>query len=75
MTVTQIDLDDEALRQTMVLSGVRTKKDAVNLALRYYADQQERAAQVARHFDRAQKWGAVDHADKLHRAEKAARER
>ncbi|KZM76002.1 type II toxin-antitoxin system VapB family antitoxin [Nocardia terpenica] len=75
MTVTQIDLDDEALRQTMALSGVRTKKDAVNLALRYYADQQERAARVARHFDRAQKWGAVDDADKLHRVEKAARER
>ena len=31
----------------MALSKARTKKEAVNLALRYYADQQDRAARIA----------------------------
>lgn len=75
MTVTQIDLDDDALQQTMTLSGTRTKKEAVNLALRYYAEQQQRAAQLARHLERARSWDAVRHADELHRAEKTARDR
>src|SRR5262249_3401292 len=73
MTVTQIDLDDDALQQTMALSGVRTKKEAVNLALRYYVEQQKRAAKAAYHFEKARHWGAVEDAEKLHRAEKAAR--
>lgn len=75
MTVTQIDLDDDALERTMTLSGTRTKKEAVNLALRYYAEQQQRAAQLARHLERARNWDAVRHADELHRAEKADRSR
>lgn len=75
MTVTQIDLDDDALQRTMALSGARTKKEAVNLALRYYAEQQQRAAQLARHLERARDWDGVRHADELHRAEKAARGR
>lgn len=37
MSVTQIDLDDGALAEAMRLSGVKTKKDLVNLALREYA--------------------------------------
>ena len=32
----------------MALSKARTKKEAVNLALRYYADQQDRAARISR---------------------------
>lgn len=32
-----IDLDEEALAEVMRLSGARTKKDTVNLALREYA--------------------------------------
>ncbi|WP_432102466.1 type II toxin-antitoxin system VapB family antitoxin [Streptomyces sp. bgisy091] len=73
MTVTQIDIDDEALERTMTLSKARTKKEAVNLALRYYADQQDRAARIARHFERAERWGAVEDAERLHRAEKGDR--
>jgi Arc/MetJ family transcription regulator len=42
MAVTQIDIDDDALDRAMALSKTRTKKDAVNLALRYYAERQER---------------------------------
>ena len=73
MAVTQIDIDDDALDRAMALSGARTKKDAVNLALRYYAERQERAARTGRHFDRARHWRAVEDAERLHQAEKDAR--
>ena len=52
------------------VNGTRTKKETVNLALRFYAEQQERAARVGRHFDRARTWGAVEDAERRHRAEK-----
>ncbi|MFD9503214.1 type II toxin-antitoxin system VapB family antitoxin [Streptomyces sp. NPDC060035] len=70
MSVTQIDIDDDALERTMALSKARTKKEAVNLALRYYADQQDRAVRISRHFERARQWGAVEDAERRHRAEK-----
>ena len=70
MAVTQIDIDEDALDRVMALSNVKTKKEAVNLALRYYAEKQERAARIGRHFERARHWGAVEDAERLHRAEK-----
>ncbi len=73
MGVTQIDIDDDALERAMSLSGAKTKKEAVNLALQFYADKQERAARIARHFDRAQHWQALDDAERLHQAEKEIR--
>jgi Arc/MetJ family transcription regulator len=73
MAVTQIDIDEDALDRAMALSNARTKKEAVNLALRYYAERQERAARIGRHFERARHWGAVEDAERLHRAEKDAR--
>ncbi|MEU0845460.1 type II toxin-antitoxin system VapB family antitoxin [Streptomyces sp. NPDC005962] len=72
MSVTQIDIDDDALERAMALSKVRTKKEAVNIALHFYAEQQERAARISRHFERAQGWGAVEDAEHLHQAEKRA---
>ncbi|MBF6238488.1 Uncharacterized protein conserved in bacteria (DUF2191) [Nocardia otitidiscaviarum] len=69
MTVTQIDLDDDALQRAMTLSKARTKKEAVNLALRFYAERQERAARIAQHFDRAQHWDVVADAARRHAAE------
>ncbi|MFB7457803.1 MULTISPECIES: hypothetical protein [unclassified Streptomyces] len=33
-------------------------------------EQQERAARISRHFERAREWGAVEDAECLHRAEK-----
>lgn len=51
----------------------KTKKEVVNLALQYYADKQERAARIVRHFERARHWGAVADAESRHRAEKEAR--
>ncbi|MGV9311801.1 type II toxin-antitoxin system VapB family antitoxin [Streptomyces sp. NPDC003691] len=70
MAVTRIDIDDEVLARVMVLAKVRTKKEAVNLALAFYAEQQERAARLSLHFERAGEWGAVEDAERLHEAEK-----
>ncbi|PCG83024.1 hypothetical protein CIB93_27010 [Streptomyces sp. WZ.A104] len=71
--MTQIDIDDEALERAMTLSKARTKKETVNIALRFYAEQQERAARISRHFERARDWGAVEDAERRHRAEKDGR--
>jgi Arc/MetJ family transcription regulator len=73
MAVTKIDIDQDALDRVMALSRARTKGDAVNLALRYYAERQERAAPIGRHFERAQHWGAVEDAERVHQSEKNAR--
>ena len=73
MALTQIDIDQDALDRTMALSKAKTKKEAVNLALQYYADKQERAARIAQHFERARHWEAVEDAERLHRAEKEHR--
>ncbi|MBI3977031.1 MAG: type II toxin-antitoxin system VapB family antitoxin [Chloroflexi bacterium] len=39
---TTLDIDADLLRRAMELSGVRTKTDAINLALREYVRQQQR---------------------------------
>jgi len=70
MGVTQIEIGEDGLDRAMALSKAKTKKEAVNLALRYYAEKQERAARIGRHFERARRWGAVEDAERLHRAEK-----
>jgi Arc/MetJ family transcription regulator len=70
MAVTQIDIDEDALDRAMALSRAKTKKEAVNLALKYYAEKQERAARIGRHFERARRWSAVEEAERLHREEK-----
>ncbi len=72
MALTQIDIDQDALDRAMALSKAKTKEEAVNLALRYYADRQERAARTARHVERARDWEAAEDAERLHRAEKDA---
>ena len=41
LAVTQIDLDEDALAEAMRLSGAKTKKDTVNLALRDLRGQAE----------------------------------
>ncbi|MGC0339756.1 type II toxin-antitoxin system VapB family antitoxin [Streptomyces sp. SLBN-8D4] len=56
MSVTTIDLDDDALEKAMRVAGGGTKKDVVNAALREYAERHERAALVAKHFLAAQQW-------------------
>ncbi|MEV0464231.1 type II toxin-antitoxin system VapB family antitoxin [Nocardia tengchongensis] len=69
MAVTEIDLDDDALQRVIELSKARTKKEAVDLALRFYAERHERAARIARHFERARHWGAVEDARHRHEAD------
>ena len=44
MALTQIDIDEDALAEAMRLSGAKTKKDTVNLALREYAARHRRVA-------------------------------
>jgi Arc/MetJ family transcription regulator len=56
MAITQIDLDDDALAEAMRLSGARTKKDTVNLALREYAARHRRIAALDHHAAAAQGW-------------------
>jgi Arc/MetJ family transcription regulator len=56
MTVTQIDLDDDALAEAMRLSGARTKKETVNLALREYAARHRRIAALDHYAAAAQAW-------------------
>ncbi|RZS44828.1 VapB protein of antitoxin of type II toxin-antitoxin system [Herbihabitans rhizosphaerae] len=56
MTVTQIDLDDGALGEAMRLSGAKTKKETVNLALREYAARHRRIAAWDKHVDAAKGW-------------------
>jgi Arc/MetJ family transcription regulator len=54
--VTQIDLDDDALTEAMRLSGAKTKKETVNLALREYAARRRRIAVLEHHATVAQGW-------------------
>jgi len=56
MSATQIDIDDEALAEAMRLSGAKTKKEAVNLALREYTERRRRTEARLRHFHNAQRW-------------------
>ena len=56
VSVTQIDLDDEALAQAMRLSGAKSKKDTVNLALREYAARHSRIAALDRYAGAAASW-------------------
>jgi Arc/MetJ family transcription regulator len=56
MTVTQIDLDDDALAEAMRLSGERSKKATVNLALREYAARHRRIAALDYYVAVGQAW-------------------
>jgi Arc/MetJ family transcription regulator len=56
MTVTQIDLDDEALAEAMRLSGATSKKETVNLALREYAARHRRIAALDHYAAAARQW-------------------
>ena len=56
MSVTKIDLDDDALAEAMRLSGARSKKETVNLALREYAARHRRIAALEHHAALAQGW-------------------
>jgi len=56
MSITQIDIDDDALAEAMRLSGAKTKKDTVNLALREYAARLRRVEALERYGAAAEGW-------------------
>lgn len=56
MAVTQIDIDEEALAEAMKLSGAKTKKETVNVALREFAARHRRIAALEHYATLAAKW-------------------
>ncbi len=56
MTLTQIDVDEDALAEAMRLSGAKTKKETVNLALREFAARHRRVAALERSAEVAADW-------------------
>lgn len=56
MALTQIDIDEEALADAMRLSGARTKKDTVNLALREFSARHRRIEALEHYARLAAGW-------------------
>ena len=56
MSVTQIDLDEDALAEAMRLSGARTKKETVNTALREYVAHHRRVEALEQYAETARDW-------------------
>ncbi|AFR07078.1 MULTISPECIES: type II toxin-antitoxin system VapB family antitoxin [Nocardiopsis] len=54
MSPTWIDIDDEALRETIRFSGARSEDEAVNLALRVYAARHRSRAETMHERNRAE---------------------
>jgi Arc/MetJ family transcription regulator len=69
VAVTQIDIDEDALAEAMRLSGAKTKKEAVNLALREFAARQRRVAALEHYATLAAGWD-FDHWQRMHADEK-----
>ena len=72
VSITQIDIDDDALAEAMRLMGTSTKKDTVNTALREYAARVKRL-QAAQNLAARAARGEFDAAAAAREAEKAAR--
>ena len=56
MALTQIDIDEDALTEAMRLSGAKTKKETVNLALREFAARHRRVAALEHYAELAAGW-------------------
>jgi len=69
MSLTHIDIDDEALETAKRLGGHRTKTAAVAAALEAYNKRLARSAAYDKYFDMAQDWD-IEGAEKAHRADK-----
>ena len=72
MSITQIDLDDDALTAAMHLMGTTTKKETVNTALREYVARVERLQAAERLAARGAR-GEFDAAAEAHDAAREAR--
>ncbi|MFF4340408.1 type II toxin-antitoxin system VapB family antitoxin [Kitasatospora sp. NPDC001540] len=73
MSITQIDIDDEALAAAMKLMGTTTKKDTVNNALREYTARMKRLEAAERLAARGAR-GEFDAAAAAQAAAKQARQ-
>ncbi|QBI55023.1 type II toxin-antitoxin system VapB family antitoxin [Streptomonospora litoralis] len=73
MALTQIDLDVEALAESMRLSGLTTKKDMVNEALREYVARHRRI-EALEHYARLSAEWDYEGWRRRHNAEKEAEE-
>jgi len=60
VSLTLIDIDKSALAEAMRLSGTRTTKETVNLALREFADRHRRVAALEESAQRASTWDLED---------------
>lgn len=56
MALTQVDIDEDALAEAMRMSGMKTKKDTVNLALREFAARHHRIAALEHYASLAEGW-------------------
>jgi Arc/MetJ family transcription regulator len=56
MALTQIDIDEDALAEAMRLSGAKTKKETVNVALREFGARHRRIAALEHYAARAAGW-------------------
>jgi Arc/MetJ family transcription regulator len=56
VALTQIDIDEDALAEAMRLSGAKTKKETVNLALREFAARHRRVAALEHYATLAAGW-------------------
>jgi len=56
VALTQIDIDEDALAEAMRLSGAKTKKETVNLALREFAARHRRVAALEHYAQLAAEW-------------------
>jgi Arc/MetJ family transcription regulator len=56
VALTQIDIDDDALAEAMRVSGTKTKKDTVNLALREFAARHRRIAALEHYAKLSAGW-------------------
>ncbi|MFF7332963.1 type II toxin-antitoxin system VapB family antitoxin [Streptomyces sp. NPDC008150] len=72
MSVTQVDLDDEALAEAMRLMGATTKKETVNGALRDYVARVKRLEAAENLAARGER-GEFEAAAAAHEAAKRAR--
>lgn len=71
MSITQVDLDDDALDDAMRLLGTKTKKDTINTALREVAQRLRRVEASQRLFEMGRR-GDFDQAAAAHAAAKQA---
>jgi Arc/MetJ family transcription regulator len=56
MALTQIDIDEDALAEAMRLSGAKTKKETVNVALREFSARHRRIAALEHYAALAAGW-------------------